>query len=362
MDVFAQRLVNQGLIRPQSRTGADIVAALGAVQAQDYPGARWALAMRGPHLRDADLEAEFDAGAIVRTHVMRPTWHFVAPADVRWLQALTGPRVRQAVAYHERQLELDAKVLAKALRTLARALTGRFLTRGELAAALARAGIDATGQRLAQIVMVAEVEALVISGPRRDRQFTYALLDERVPPAPSLDRDATLVELVRRYFTSHGPATVKDFVWWSGLTVKETKEGLALAGDAVERASLDGFECWFAAGARDRRAPKRPASPHVLLLSNYDEIGIAYKDRGFTPMLKRPSSLGTSYGFPHQLMIDGAWVGAWQRVPDAKGIAIDVLPYRALTKDEQREIAAIARRYQTFLGAPVKLKVLEPVD
>jgi hypothetical protein len=248
---------------------------------------------------------------------------------------------------------------------MARALSGgHFATRAELATVLARAGIDASGQRLAHIVMEAELDALVISGPRRGRQFTYALLEERVPPAPARGREASLAELVRRYFTSHGPATVKDFVWWSGLTTKETKEGLALAGDALERTVIDGLDCWFEAGSLAGRTVKRPASPHVFLLSNYDEIGIAYKDRGFTPMLARPQELGASFAlpFPHQLMIDGAWVGAWQRVPGAKSVGVDVLPYRPLTRDERRAIAAVSKRYATFLGVPVALNVLDVRD
>ncbi len=363
IDVFAKRLVHQGLVRPRFRTGAEIVAALGAVQAQDYPGARWALGMRAPALRDAGIEAAFDAGAILRTHVMRPTWHFVAPADIRWLQALTAPRVRRAMGYYHRQLDLDPTLIARSLRVFEKTLSGgRFASRAELSAALKRSGIDATGQRLAHIVVEAELEALVCSGPRRDKQFTYALVDERVPPVPTRDRESSLTELVCRYFTSHGPATVKDFVWWSGLTTKETHEGLALAGYVLEKATIDGLACWFAAGALAGRAAKRPPSPHVLLLSNYDEIGIAYKDRGFTPILKRPAALRDSYAFPHQLMIDGAWVGAWQRVPGARGVGVDVLPYRSLTEGEQRAIAAVSKRYAAFLGVPVALKVLKAMD
>jgi hypothetical protein len=355
--------VNQGLGKPRFSTGAEIVAALGAVQAQDYPGARWALGMRAPSLRDAGVEAEFDAGAILRTHVMRPTWHFVAPADIRWLLALTAPRVQRTMGYYHRHYDLEPKIIGKCLRTIEKALSGgRFASRTELSASLKRAGIEATGQRLAHIVVEAELAALVCSGPRIGKQLTYALLEERVPAAPPRDREWALAELVRRFFTSHGPATVKDFVWWSGLTTRDAKAGLADNADALEKATIDGLECWFAAGALKGRPTKRPASPHVFLLSNYDEIGIAYRDRGFTPILTRPAALGQSYGFPHQLMIDGAWVGAWQRVPRPRGLAVDVLPYRGLTKDEKKGIEAEAKRYSTFLGAPVALTVLDPID
>jgi hypothetical protein len=356
IDLFERRLMNQGLVRSRWRTPVEIVSALGAVQAQDYPGARWALGMRAPQLRDSDVELAFDAGAILRTHVMRPTWHFVAPADIRWLLALTGPRVRRAMAYYQRQHDVDAKIVKRSLTVFERALRGgRVATRGELSAALQRAGIDATGQRLAHLVMEAELDALVCSGPRVGKQFTYALVEERVPPAPALDREAALVELVRRYFTSHGPATIRDFVWWSGLTVHDTKAGLALAGEALERGEIDGFECWSAPASTRTSTSRRRPSPEVYLLSNYDEIGIAYKDRGFVPSLARPASLRDSYAFPHQLMIDGALVGAWQRAPSARGLNIDVLPYRTLTRPERSAIGAVAERYAHFLGAPIKL-------
>jgi hypothetical protein len=310
--------------------------------------------MRTTGLTDADIEREFDAGSILRTHVMRPTWHFVAPADIRWLLALTGPRIQAANVHYARKLEADGRIAARSRTVLARALEGgRHLTRAELAAALKRARIEAGGQRLAYLVMDAEVCGIVCSGPRRGSQFTYALLDERVPPAPVLERDAALAELARRYVASHGPATVRDFTWWSGLTTRDARNAFALLNADVERLVLDGLEYWLAPG----RDVRRPPSPHVYLLPNYDEFGIAYKDRELFLPLRRPGHIPDGYGFPHMLVIDGQVVGCWQRVPGPNALRVDVLAYRPLSRAETRAVHAAGEQYSRFLGRPVTLSL-----
>jgi hypothetical protein len=219
-DIARRRLLNERLVGPALTTPADVVSWLGAVQSQDYAGAKWAVAQRARGCSDRDVELACDRGDIVRTHVMRPTWHFVAPADARWMLELTAPRVHAANAYYYRKLELSPRTFERSNAALALALEGgKHLTRVELARALAGAGIRAEGVRLAYLLMRAELDALICNGSRRGKQFTYALFDERVPRAAPLARDEALAELTRRYFTSHGPATVQDFAWWSGLTV-----------------------------------------------------------------------------------------------------------------------------------------------
>ena len=206
---YHQRLTQNPLPGP-----AEVVAWLGAVQAQDYPGAKWALGLRMQDAADDIVERAFSDGAILRTHVMRPTWHFVTPADIRWMLNLTASRVNAASAYMYRQLELDDALFLRGNAVIARALQGgRQLTRVELRGALAEAGIVAEGARLSYIVMRAELDAVVCSGPWRGKQFTYALLDERAPRSRALERDQALAELTLRYFRGHGPATARDFAW-----------------------------------------------------------------------------------------------------------------------------------------------------
>lgn len=350
--LLAQRLHHQHLTRTTLRDAAAIVAWLGAVQAQDYTGAKWALGQRLKSATDAQVEGAFNDGAFLRTHVMRPTWHFVAPADIRWLQALTAPRVQAQMLPYDRRLELDAAVYKKSRAVLERALRdGHYQTRTELAAVLARGGIVASGQRLAHLMMRAELEAVVCSGPVRGKHQTYALLEERVPPAAPRTREAALAELTTRYFTSHGPAQVRDFAWWSGLTMRDTTAGIALAGAALTSVEIEGVTHWCVA------TPSRPrvvARPFACLLPNYDEYGIAYKDRSafFADGIVPPATKGASE-YEHLLMIDGQWAGRWKRAITPREATIAIRPGRRLTKDEQQVVRAEADRYGAFLGIPV---------
>ncbi len=220
--LLRQRIAGEGLERP-----ADVVRWMGAVQAQDFAAAKWAVGLRTNACTDAGVEEAFARGEILRTHVMRPTWHFVAPEDIRWMQALTSAYVKAQMGYQFRRLELDPAVFKRSTAAMVKALRdGQQLTRAELAQVLARAGIQGDGLRLAHIIAHAELDAVLCSGGRRGRQFTYALVDERAPNARKLPRDEALATLTERYFASHGPATLRDYAWWSGLSAAAVKAGL----------------------------------------------------------------------------------------------------------------------------------------
>ena len=273
LEVAHRRLHNQHLSGPPLPDPAAVVRHLGASQAQEYAMAKWSLGQRSAGADDAAVQAALDAGTILRTHALRPTWHFVAPEDVRWIQALTGPRVRQISRYYERRSGIDDDLVARATAVMAGALRGgNHLTRPSCRTRWRVAGIEATGNRLAYLVMAAELAAVIVNGVLRGKQHTYALLDERVPPTPALDPDEALAELTRRYFTSHGPATVKDFAWWSSLTLTQIRRGLALVGDALVSDEVDGRTYWFAPAAAPPPGPV--ATAHVL--QGYDEYGVAY--------------------------------------------------------------------------------------
>jgi hypothetical protein len=355
IDLVADRLSNQRLSRTEFRTAVDVVAWHGAMQSQDYAGAKWAIGQRARRLADADIERAFNAGEILRTHVMRPTWHFVAPADIRWMLTLTAPRVHAVMAYYNRLHELDAKLLKRSRSVFEKSLReGSHLTRTELAGALSRAGIEASGARLGHIMMHAELEQVICSGPRRGKQFTYALLAERAPQAKVLEPDDALAALTSRYFASHGPATIRDFSWWSGLTTREVKRGIEIAKPALASETTDGCTYWF---ARSRPARRTEPAP-VYLLPNYDEYGIAYKDREalVDATITRPASV--AYGqvgyveLPHLLIVDGKWTGSWKQTVTATAVRVDVKPARPLTKDERRAVVAAADRYGEFLKVP----------
>ena len=359
-DVIRRRLANQFLTRSGPKRASDVVRSLGAVQAQDYAGAKWALAQRTKGATDADVERELSDGTILRTHVLRPTWHFVAPTDIRWMLALTAPRVNAAMAYYDRQLGLDATHFRRSNDALVNALMGgNHLTRVELAAALERAGVRVRSIRgaapaIMRLMMRAEMDAVVCSGPRRGKQFSYALLDERVPPTTPLDRDEALLELARRYFKTRGPATANDFAWWSGLIAADVKRALQIAQADLRQLSLGERDAWHI----PRRLPKHTPSAH--LLPNYDEYFIGYKDRsavGERLGHSRPV-IGGDASITHVIFVDGQLVGSWRRLSERDKTVLAIKKLSRLTPAETARITAETKRLGTFLGAPLTVRGL----
>ena len=359
-DIAYARLANQQLTRTALATPAEMVRWLGAVQSQEYAGAKWSLGLRLRPTTDAAIDAAFNRGDILRTHVLRPTWHFVTPEDIRWLLALTSPRVHQVNGTMYRLLELDSETLARGSAAMTSALRGGGqLTRDELRDVLERDGIatrggpDRSGQRLAYLVMWAELEGLICSGPRRGKQFTYMLLDERASHASTLDHDAALAELARRYFRGHGPATAADFARWSSLTLTETRAGLEAVAAELQREVLDGQTYWFA----DEALPPRDPSPTAYLISIFDEYTIGYKDRGAIAGAAVGEILvGMGNALQNVIILDGQVAGTWRRVIKRGSLIIELNPLRSLTEDEEAAVVRAAGLYGEFLGLPVDLR------
>ena len=355
-DIAHQRLHTQRIAGAKFETPDAVVRWLGAVQAQDYAGAKWAVGQRMRDATDAALDRAVADGTILRTHVMRPTWHFVVAADIRWLLALTAPRVKAASAYHDRQCALDDDTFDRSNAALANALQGgTHLTRAELASFLQHAGIATDDLRLGLIIMRAELDGVVCSGARRGKQFTYALLDERAPHAITLARDEALAELTRRYITSHGPATVQDFVWWSGLTITDAKAGLAMIEPEVMHETVDGQTYWFAASAPVVRDP----SPTVHLLPNYDEYIVGYTDRRAAldaPPADRLDARGNVL-FNHTIILDGQIVGVWKRTVTKDAVIVEATPFAPLGTAETVALEGAVARYGRFIGLPAALRI-----
>jgi Winged helix DNA-binding domain len=344
--VVRRRLHEQRLAGEPFETPVEAVRWLGAMQAQEFAEAKWAIAERVRDCTEADVEEAFARGDFLRTHVMRPTWHFVAAEDLRWLLRLTAPRVHAANPYG--QLELDEATLRRGADVLVRALEdGEALTRKELAKPLERVGITAAGARLAYVFMYAELEALICNGPRRGKQHTYMLLEHRVPGAPDLSRDEALAELTRRYFRSHGPATAKDCSWWSGLTLTQVREGLAMVKDELESETDGEGRTWhWGAGSRAQAGPTGG-----YLLSTYDESVIAYQDLRFA-FAGQPPRQGL---FERPIVIDGRTVGSWKRRAGSKEIKIELALFASLDGAAREALDAVAERYAGFAGLPVQL-------
>ena len=343
-DIIRHRLAGQQIAATSLQSPAEIVQHLVAMQAQEFAMAKWAIGLRLPGTTDSLVEKAFDDGAILRTHLMRPTWHFVAPADIRWLLALTAPRVHAANAFMYRKTELTPALFRRSNDTIIQALEeGKQLTRTLLQAALHRKKIVADGHRLAYLLMHAELEGLICSGPRQGKQFTYALLEERVPAVKAQSREEALAAFTRRYFASRGPATLQDFTYWSGLTMKDAKTGAALLPDSFERFAIADQEYFFLPGS------KKQGSPSTFLLPDYDEYGMSYKDRSILYQPEMAAGKGRSHPvFHHLVVIDGRMGGTWQRTVKRNAVEVETAPGFPLTKTKQLALQKAVRRYISF--------------
>lgn len=354
IDICNQRLVTQHLVKQTLETGSEVVKLLGAVQAQDYQGAKWALSQRTMAATDAGIEQELTDGAILRTHVLRPTWHFVAQAELRWMLELTGPRVKTQLGYYDARLGIDSAVLRRSRAVMIKALEGgTHLTRAELAQTLKGNGIRSDGtQRMAHLVMHAELDALICSGARKGKQFTYALLDERARPAKKLSRDEALYALGTRYFGTRGPATEDDFAWWSGLTKADAKAFVQAAGDFLTSEKIDGRQYWYHPPA----VSVRRRLPLAHLLPNYDEYFIGFRDRTAIHATLGKAKVTTSINAlsGNLLTINGQIVGGWTRAASTKSVRVSLKPLTRFSDAEKRAIHAQVSRYARFLGMPLQ--------
>jgi hypothetical protein len=348
-DIALQRLCAERLLGEPFDTTEAAVHSLVAVQAQDFPGAKWAVGQRVGHATDASIQEAFQSGRLLRTHTMRPTWHFVLPEDIRWLLKLTSPRVHQASSYYYRKLALDHAAFARSHEIIAKMLQGgKQLTRNELSQELQAAGVSGPALRIGLVMMHAELEGLICSGAMRGKQHTYALLEERVPKGKSFEPEAALAELTQRYFTGHGPAQAQDFAWWSGLTLSQVKQGLELASTHLLNETIDGKQYWF---AHAWPAPQ-PTKPVIHLLPNYDESVIAYKDRSAYLDPNWPK-IDVHLLFNHILLRNGGVIGGWRRLPGKNGVTVELrLPRKLDTVDDHALRQAVAR-FQAFLNVPV---------
>lgn len=357
-DVTTRRLKNIGLLEPYRDDITGAVSRLAAVQAQDYYAAQWSVGQRLSGIFESDLEAAFNQGHILRTHLLRPTWHFVAATDVRWLLRLTAPRVHAANAYRYRQLELKEDAFELSNRTIAEALRGgRHMTRRELGRLLVSAGIPhADGQRLAYLVMFAELEGIVCSGPRRGKQFTYALLDERAPVGRRLNPEAAKAELADRFFTTRGPATAKDFAKWSGLTIASARSAIEAASSSLQSEAWKGRTYWY-----PQEGPIGPKGQHSAhLLSLYDEYLSSYADRSALVDRDLERRLWTMGNAVHYVFfLDGRLHGTWSRRFSTDAVELKLSPAASLPDRHTQALNQAADRYGAFFGRRARLIIGE---
>jgi hypothetical protein len=360
-EIARSRVHTQGLATARFREPASVVRWLGAVQAQELELARWSVGQRMRHATAAAVDAAIDDGSILRTHVLRPTWHFVAREDLRWMLALTGAQVLTKMRPWDRQAGIDEAMVRKARKVVERLISrGGHATRPEVAAALSRAGIVHQPWLVGHLLMHAELRGVVCSGTPRGALQTYALVDERAPAANTMSIDEALATLTERYFRSHGPASARDFQWWSGLGAVQVRRGIAMAGASLE--CLPGADRPLLAAATPGSPPRSTGFVRAHLLQSFDEIVVAYRDtrdvadvRGVARAVDRAGLLARS------VMHDGQVIARWRRQAGRRVPHIVVEPFGRLLRPVQAAVRDAVARYAAFEQREVAVEIASPV-
>lgn len=352
-DIINCRLVNQQIAWTEFTAPHEIVKWMVAVQAQEYAMSKWAIGLRLKNVRDTQIEKAFNEGSILRTHLLRPTWHFVSQADIRWLIELTGPKIKSLMTYYEKELELDASLFSKCNDLITRALEGgKQLTRNALGSLLEQHSISLNGRQLGHVMMQAELECLVCSGGREGKQFTYALFDDRVPKVASIGREEALAQLAFRYFKSRGPATAKDFSVWSGLNLTDARKGIsALDTTDFTKIEFEGQTYILPAESMEKAAElKAKKIQKSFLMPDYDEYGMGYIDRTaiFNPVKVTADFKRMNPVFNRMIIIDGIIEGTWQRSLKGKSVVVETFPFMPLNKSKSAALAKAVERFIQF--------------
>lgn len=338
------RLSNQSISERHFSKPEDLLSSMVGIQGQDYFGAKWSMALRLAGYNDADIERAIDKRKIIRTWPMRGTLHFVAAKDIRWILGLVGPHVIRQATSRYRQLGLTGPVLAKAYEILQKNLDKQLLTRDEIASLLEDGGIRMKEQRLSHILQHASANQLICFGSRRGNQFTFTLLDE-VVSAKSLSTDKALAQLALRYFTTRGPATLDDFIWWSGLSPKLCREALEMIDRKLTKAEIANKTYYYIPSDVPLKAQK------VFLLPGFDEYLLAYKDRSAVLQSLKHSSLAHNNGMFHATVIlNGKVCGTWKRTLVKDKVQIDFKPFTKISAADKKLIREQAAVYADYLS------------
>jgi hypothetical protein len=347
------RLMNQKISQPACQV-KEIVSWMGAIQAQDYLMAKWAIGVRLSDPFVSRIDSSIDKGEILRIHVLRPTWHFVCAEDIFWMLRLSATKIRTSMKSRHKQLELNEPVISKASGIIEKSLSnGNNLTREELANEFLKANIRTDENRLSHILFCAELDELICSGPVKDNKLTYSLLSERVTEKKFLSREESLAELAKRYFTSRSPATTDDFAWWSNLTLKDART-------AAESIKTDFVT--ESIGSGKYLIPRSitglgPENTNVYLLPAYDEFLISYKDRSSSlSSVQNRKTVSDNGIFYPTIVIDGQVAGIWKRTVQKNKVIIDTSFFQPLTRSYINLVNNRATLFGLFLGKEAEIR------
>lgn len=352
LDILYLRLYNQQIAVHHFNTPGEVVKWLGAVQAQDYLGALWAVGSRLNKVKESEVEQSLANKTIVRTWPMRGTLHFVAPEDAKWMLQLLTPRVISRAASVHRNAGLDKKVFDKSRKVLIKALQGKAMVRSEVYQVLEDAKIATSETRGLHILGVLAQEGLVCFGPRMGKQQSFVLFDEWITNSKMLNGDEALAELTQRYFTSHGPATVHDFVWWSGLTVAKAKRGLELVKTKFVSETVGDQTYWM-----NNNIILKTKAPDVYLLSSFDEYLVGYKDRSAALANLHSRKVFSINGiFSPVVIINGKIVATWKKSFNKNEVLVQLQSFQTFTPSQKTKIEKAARLYSKFADKSLKLQ------
>lgn len=356
-EIAALRIKNQQLASTKFDTPKQLVGWMGAMQAQDYNQAKWAIGVRMPHLDEHQIEEAFNKGTILRTHLMRPTWHFVSADDIYWMLELTAPQIKSVLNSRHRELGITDLLVNKSYLVMEEALNSsefQALTREELIEALDKAGIPTGHQVIAHMMLRAEIDGIICSGPLKGKKQTYALLSKRVPQKITFPKEEALARLAKSYFSSHGPATLADFIWWSGLPAQSARNALESIKNNLlsERIASDTY--WFS----DPGVNAGKLTDSVYLLPAYDEFLISYKNRSASITANDHKKAISSNGiFRPVVLVNGQISGLWKKVIKKDRIIIETDYFRPHNDAEKQSIAKAAELFRHFAGKKAELQI-----
>lgn len=347
------RLISQQIAKTKLQSPKEMVGWMGAMQAQDYNMAKWAIGVRLPKATQKSVDAAIDKGEIIRTHLLRPTWHFVSADDIYWMLELTAPRLKGAQKSREKQLELTAKILAKSNDIFGKVLSGNnHLTRAELLSELKKARIAIDNNRASHILFNAELEGIICSGKAKAKQNTYALLNERVPKNKKLHKDEALTNLAKRYFDSRCPATLQDFTWWSGLSVTDAKLALEMVKPQFLSEEINSKTYWFP----DSFSITKKIKDSAYLLPAFDEFLISYKDRTAALDLEHhPKAFSNNGIFWPTILVNGRVEGIWKRTLKKDRVIIETKFFSRRDKNIQQLVDKAAQDFGFYTAQNVEI-------
>ncbi len=355
-DIATIRLYNQQLAQTTFKKPQDLVSYMGAIQAQDYAMAKWAVGIRLPDSTNKEIEAALNSGTIIRTHIMRPTWHLVAADDIYWMLELSAPHMVSSMKGRHRELELTEEIFSKSNTVIEKVLSNskKHLTRDELMTELKKAKIVINQYTSIHIMYRAELDGIVCNGEINGKKQTYALLSSRAKQTKKITREEALAKLAKKYFTSHGPATIQDFLWWSGLPAKDARNAFEMVKSNFVSGTIGADTYWF---SNSIRVPKSKTTS-VHLLPAFDEFIISYKDRKASIHIDHQKKAFTTNGiFKPIIVVNGQVTGIWKRTIKKDKVVIEPSFFKNSNKLSKTILEKAAEPFGKFLNMKTEIKM-----